>query len=677
MLSFLIYFGYFCLVTILAFFVPGDLLVGKLKLKIWPRLALSFVVGMVLWSLFGLLFGYLNLRFLFYPYLFFALFWWVKKNESWFKKFKEIDFKKFDYFLIALLVLGTLTQLISVGFMGIKYADGMYFCCVVPDSLYHLGLTNELVKNFPPYEPGMSGVLVKNYHLLFNLTVADLVRIFKLPLIETQTQYFAFLLSVGLGASAWVFGELLGIGRSFVRWLVFFVYFAGDILYLFMFALGKGLDFDVRILHDSTKLWWSPPRVIALVVLLGGLSLLVYWIKKKNTLALWLSVLVMASLVGYKVYDGIFATIGFGFLGLFLVGKKRWREVWALMFFLLLAAIIYLPFNSGAGGLVWVGLWRFDDFIVRPEFELGRVELAKRIFTENKNYLRVVYHEIIYIFLYFLTIFGTLLLGFVQNQKSLKKFPMELNLFLIPAVVLSSVSGSLFFQKTGGANSGQFLIVVMTVLPIYAALSVSYWRKKFGVKVAALLTVIIVLLSGTRAVYETYAQIRFDLGRDIDNSSSLLVPSEELNALDFIRQNTTNNAVVLSDNVGRNAGNRSYYLSFLGNRSLFLTGDDILNDHGVDVSQRIKDRQIVFRSPYTSSVSAVLDKNKIDYIYMKSGWYLESTTSAQFLEPVYENNSVKILRIDKDKIKTVPMKNEVLEEEKILREYFKNHELPE
>ncbi len=676
MLDFLAYFGYFCLVAVLAFFVPGDLLVGKLKIKIWSRIVLSFMVGMVLWSLLGLLFGYLNLRFLFYLYLFFALFWWIKKNKGKFKKFKKLDFNKIDYFLIVLLVLGTLTQLISVGFMGIRYTDGMYFCCVVPDSLYHLGLTNELVKNFPPYEPGMSGVLVKNYHLLFNLTVADLVRIFKLPLIETQTQYFAFLLSIGIGAGAWVFGELVNIGKGFVRWLVFFVYFAGDILYLFMLVLGKGLNFDVRILHDSTKLWGSPPRVIALVLLFGGLSLLVYWIKKKNTFALWLSVLVMASLVGYKVYDGIFAALGLGFLGIFLVAKKRWREVWALMFFLLLTAIIYLPFNSGAGGLVWAGLWRFDDFIVRSEFELGRVELAKRIFAENKNYLRVAYHETIYIFLYFLTIFGTLLLGFAQNLKSLGRFPMELNLFLIPAVLLSIISGSLFFQKTGGANSGQFLIVVMTVLPIYAALSVSYWLGKFGTKAATLLTIIIILLSGTRAVYDTYTQIRFDMVRDIDNSSSLLVPSDELIALDFIRLNTTNEAVVLADNIGRNAGNRSYYLSFLGNRNLFLTGSDILNDHGVDVSQRIKDRQIVFRSPYVSSVSATLDKNKIDYIYMKSNWYLESTASAQFLEPVYENDLIKILKIDKDKIKTVPTKSEVLEEEKILWEYFKNHELP-
>lgn len=672
----MVYFLYFVLAVIGAFFIPGDLLVGKLKLKIGQRIVLAFVTGLVLWSLIGLVFGFLNLRFLFYPYLIIAFVLWIRTNRKSFgRQLGQIRAGRADLLLVILIVLGTAMQWASVAFMGIKYDGGMYFFHTIPDSLYHLALTNELTKNFPAYEPGMSGVLVKNYHILFNLMVADLVKVFGLPLIETQTHYLTLLLSLGVGATAWVLGELLEIGRGFVRWLVFFIYFAGDILYLFLLVLGKGLEFEVRVLHDSTKLWFSPPRVVALVVLLGALSFLVIWIRRKNNFGLWLGAICMTSLVGFKVYYGIFAIIGLGFLGMYLIYKKRLVDIWPLLIFLALTLAIYFPFNTGAGGLIWVGLWRFDDFIVRGEFGLGNVELARRVFLESKNYLRVIYHEVIYILLYFITVFGTLLLGFVQSKKTLSKIPIELNIILIPGIISAIILGSLFYQQTGGANSGQFLILAMTVMPIYSALAVDHWLKKINKKAAIIAAALIIALTGTRAVYETYSQVLDDFERDLGRMNGLSISNDELAALNFVKNGLEKDALILANNAEDRTDNQSYYLSFLGDRNLFLAGSDILNDHGVDVTERIDDREIILKSPYTTKVSKALIKNNIDYIYIEANRNLESTASAQFLDPVYQNKAIKILRIDKEKVVTVPQKEEIRDQEKVLDDYFKGLEL--
>jgi len=67
-----------------------------------------------------------------------------------------------------------------------------------PDQVWHAALVEELLKRFPPFEPGMFGIYLNNYHFWFNLVTADLIRVFHLPLF--QTTFIGMLLSYSVSS---------------------------------------------------------------------------------------------------------------------------------------------------------------------------------------------------------------------------------------------------------------------------------------------------------------------------------------------------------------------------------------------------------------------------------------------------------------------------------------------
>ena len=180
---------------------------------------------MVLWGWQGFIFGYLGLRWLSYPYLLIAFTFWVKTyiKGNRINPFEKLRSRKINLLLLALILTGSLIQLTRVWFTGTLYSNGLYFCCGnTSDSLFHIALTNQIVKTFPPFQPGMFGVIVHNYHYWSNLVIAELIRVFHLPLIATQYQYSTLLISTFLGLSALVFGQVIKLGKSFVLWLMIF-----------------------------------------------------------------------------------------------------------------------------------------------------------------------------------------------------------------------------------------------------------------------------------------------------------------------------------------------------------------------------------------------------------------------------------------------------------------------
>lgn len=70
----------FLLAIFLAFFIPGDVLVRRLKLPRWQRVVCSLGLGVVMWALQGFVVGFMGLRFLTYFYLVLAGLLWLKRS---------------------------------------------------------------------------------------------------------------------------------------------------------------------------------------------------------------------------------------------------------------------------------------------------------------------------------------------------------------------------------------------------------------------------------------------------------------------------------------------------------------------------------------------------------------------------------------------------------------------
>lgn len=476
------YFFYFLVCIFFAFFIPGDLSIGKLQLPVGQRLILATIVGMVLWAWQGFIFGYLQLRYLTYAYLLLtALFWFAPKvkKATWLARAREFKvWKNFDFIAATIIVVGVFVQMVPVGGFGLQFDKGIFLCCAnKSDLLFHLGLTRSIVNNMPPYEPGMYGVLVQNYHYWSNLVVAELTRVFALPVLHTQFQFIPLFVSVFLGLSAFVFGQIASISRLFTKWLLFFLYLGGDgILYLLL-LLGKDPSklASVSSLEDGSSFLINPPRAFSIVIAFAAFSFLLLWQKERKDRMAMLSAVLTGTLIGFKVYTGIFGLIGLTTILVYLLFNKKLKEASIMLFAYFLSAVIYFSTNAGSGGLIWVPFHLPINFIVQSSFGLINLELARQVYIDHHNYFRAFLQELFFTFVFLLSTMGTKAIGFLQSRHSFLRLDTLFTVFLWSGMLVSLFLGIFFIQQSGGSNTFNFIVSFWIFLSIPTALSLNYW----------------------------------------------------------------------------------------------------------------------------------------------------------------------------------------------------------
>ena len=164
-----------------AFYIPGRVVISDFKIKQKNAThILAIIIGLVLWAWQSYIFEFIHLSWLSYLYLilFFAFYLYKKYYRELKISFKSLKFK--ELVLLAIVIPGVLAQTMSYFQMGLKTNMGIILTSHnLADHLWHAGLISELIDRFPPDEPGMAGVSLKDYHYWFNLVTADLILIFQ------------------------------------------------------------------------------------------------------------------------------------------------------------------------------------------------------------------------------------------------------------------------------------------------------------------------------------------------------------------------------------------------------------------------------------------------------------------------------------------------------------------
>ncbi len=635
-LPFFLYFFYFLISTVLAFTIPGFLLINKkFSLTSIQIYAISTTVGIVVWAVLGFLAGFLGIRQVMYLYVIIAFFLFIFKV---FKKGKNIKSDlKLDKTSLLIILLG-LIPLLSGSFINGTYRNGsLSFMFAEKDVIYHSALTNQLIKEFPPTEPAMSGAVVHNYHYLTNLAQADLIRVFRLPLLATQFQYMGIFLSILLGFSAFTFGMIVAKSIKFTRFLLFFLFFAGDAVYILTFLLGKGFNFNISLLYNSIDLWSSPPRIFAATIFFVAVSLIYFLVKEKNYFAGVLGAVLIGSLIGFKVYFGIFALSGVSVLLLFYLLKKDFSLFTSLIPAIIFTLAIFAPVNLGAGGFVFTGPWRVNDFVVNPGLGLSSLVSAQQVFLAKNNYPKLLIVLLIEFSVYFVFLFGTTIFGIFQTKKSLSLIPKEMHLLFLGGISVSLILGSFFIQKVGGANTSQFLSTVMVFCSVYAALSAFYIASKLSRSLSVVFVITLVILTVPRVIYASISHYNLFL-----RNGGVVIDSEQIQALNFLKKNSKPADVVLADTKGLDIETTCHYISFLSDRSQYVCdGEGILKDHAIDAIKRIDIQEKIFSSNFDSKD---LRNNKIDYLYVPRN---KEYSFNKYARKIYENKKVYIYKIIK------------------------------
>lgn len=634
-LQFFLFIPIYFIAVFFAFFIPGDFFVKRLNLDFFSRITLSFIFGICLWATQGLIFGYLNLRNLSYFYVILFFIFWIADNRS----FKKIDIP-IDVYAVIISILGGLTSLSAIWLMGVRVGKTLFFCCrSVPDAIYHLSLTNELVKRFPPFEPGSTGIIVKNYHYLSNLVVADLSRVFNLPLIPTVYQYspvfFIILLCFAISTSC----KLISAPKIYKYLLLFFVFFFGDVNFLLVFFTSGKINFTFDVFDNASRILTAPPRIFSFVVFFGILCFIILWIKRRSLYIGLLVAVLTGVLIGFKVYT--FVPI---FVGLFTIVIYRFffqKDKQGILIFTvagLIALATYLPVNPGAGGFVFTGFWRVTDYVVKPELHLVNLELARQTFQAAGKWARVLGYEIYFLFLYLIFNFGTIiLLSFFVIKRVRKIFPQEVFYFLFTGQIALLVLGIFFIQKTGGANTVQFLIIFETIGSIIAAAAVYILIKILPKYVNYIFIAVVIVLTGARVANEFIGNTVFYKDRE-----KVIISSEEIDAFNYLSGKTAANSIIAVSPpfVTKNI---SLMVPFFSNREVFLAGT---SDHGVlNLDKRIIDNRKLFQELNSSDFINFVKINKINYLYVPKEDTFVQRDSSDILKKVFENSRISVFKV--------------------------------
>lgn len=625
---------------VFAFYIPGRVLLANASItKLRVSHALAFVIGAVFWAWQAYIFGMMGMRDLSYGYLVVFLIFFIKKG--YFKKptRKIFTISSFDPIALILIVVGVIAQTFPYLRMGIRVPEGINIVAHNPDDhIWHAGLIRELISRFPAHEPGMSGVLLKDYHYWFNLLTADLIRVFHLPALQTQFIGMYVLAAVLLGIISYSFAHYLYPSKLFTRLFMFLLFFSGDIAGWYMLVLHKTFNMNLSsLINNGTKFLDSPAFALSIITTFTGLYLLFYHKDRLSKHIIILCAFLFSSLLEFKVYTGITIMLGFAaFAGYGLI-KKQYDRVIVFVLASVLGALVFFPGTSSSGGLFFLPFDIPRDFITQGVLGLLDWELRWRIYQDHSNYIRIVQYGLYMTGVYLLIQFGAQLLGLIPLSRARKILGNDRFIFLYTSACAGILLSLFFYQKVGGANIWEFLLPVGIILSLLTSLVLAVFLEKRGKAVTLFVVVLLAVLILPRWIdsVRLYAYGEYGVGfHGVDQAT--------YNSYKAIKDHVRLDDVVVIVNHPTHVA----YVSIakvLTEKDLFLSGEGVRQQ----VTPEIRKRRAIVKKLSESKVEeelSELNHYNVKYLYYYGSPPSQVLKSEKF-ELMFKNSAATILKI--------------------------------
>lgn len=655
--QFWLYFLYTYLAVGISIVLPGYFLLSKYSFKSpLVRMVIAVSVGLVIWTLQAYVFGYLGIRFATYVYVGLVLLFTVINNRKVWSGFTRLigELKRFDRVALSLIIVGSLVQVFPLFGSGIRYEDGIRFFHVnATDGVLHLGYIQSMVKSFPPIEPGISAPLV-NYHYWSDLAISELVRIWKLPTVHLFFQYIPPFIAIVTGFAVYLLAKVWSGSKNVSRWALFLLFFAGDAAYFIIIVLHQYLTFRSPALDNGALQFLNMPHVFAKMIFITALIPIHTYFKTTEKKWGLLSILLVATLVGYKVYFGIFVAIGLSFYLLyrFVQTLRQWRrkssvdaksfifEVGLLCSFALISAFIYFPPNKSSGGLVlaplaWsriffgVGSFNFDGFILKRD-----------IYYESKNYVMGVVFDVIIYSATLIAVYGTRIIGFFSVVSAYRKIGLKMIIFLVPGILIFTTLGLFTLQTSGLYNVYNFFAVSAVILSLFTAFMLADIQKKKNI-FATVFLILFILFTIPRSLYEIYNFYSLYVKAD---QSAKTVSNKELEGLMYVRENADDGSIIQTHPNNAWDHDAPYAIYFTDTTS-YLTGAGLLRTHNQPVDEKAEILTDIFDTDSPDVFADFLITNNIDYVILQNteNQKLKFNPNAEPMNVVFENEAVTII----------------------------------
>lgn len=645
--NFFFYFFYAFAAFFFLFYITGRVILKMTHVfSDSESFILSPLLGMAMFSLSQYFFGFVNLEPVTYLLALGAFFYWLKDAKREIKTIKKgFGFFLKDKLLFLILLLGVPVVLVSVFTSGLLAGNSVGFYSINPiDGNYHIALIRSLVKSIPPEEPGMTGVLVKNYHYFSDLVLAGIIRILPLPIFNLFYQYFPFFLAVFYSLAGYQFSSTLGFGKNSARFFVFFLLFAGGLGYLFMYIFTGSWDFTLTALDNSALIFTNPPRISAQTLLLAGGISFYKWLKTKEKIAGFITAIIFGVTIGFKVYVGLYAACVLGILFLFFLLQKKFAQIWPIFLAIIVSFLVFYPANKDAGGLFFSAFAWPRHFFSQGSTTKLMWHLALDEFKVHSNYLRIfiLYLQMTAAFL-FITL-GTRILGVFGIVKAVQKTGWQFGLsFFAPAFIFPLIS-VFTLQKSGIYEGFNFLAVSSLSFSFMSAVLLSslidYARKKFILlKTLSIgFVLFVIILTPIRSLHEAKRYLNLF----IQKSGQIISLSEmenykKINDMEFI------DGLLLTDAKDQLSNYSPWVYAFIG-KKMYLSGEGILRAHGLNPKSREVIKEKIFAQKNPSEFVRLAKENDIVYLYLKKS-VDRSFYSEEYFTKIIEGEEFLIYKI--------------------------------
>lgn len=646
--QFYFHFCYFLLVSFFAFYIPGFIFFKNIKLNNISKFFLSFVLGIVLWVLQGVVFGYLNFRIGSYFYIFlFLIFFFSNLKEN--LKFIKLVFGKFkfhfDYFIIILV--GFFTQMLAIFSSGLRNKNGIeFYFSNGTDAVMHLTFIKGLVEYFPPIRLDMFAEKLTGYHYFSDFAMAEIARLFGIPIIHLFFHYFPILLFF---LTTFLFVQLIKQYKNddfLTKIALIFFYFSGELAYLFSYYWHQSFGVNVATIDNGADQFLNMPFIFAKLIFIACFYLLKEFLKAKKDKKMGIILIILiGSLTSFKIYWAMFMFLGLGFLTLlefFKILKKKknnFLKIFTLSFFSgLFALLIFFSNNSfgGDNGIFWTPM-------IWPKLLLGADHLdfmdwflKRQVFESTNNQLRLVLQNIQATTIALLSIYGLRILPFLLLP--LLKFKDKsfcLNFLFFPSIIFIFL-GLNTTQSPGGFNTFNFFVVTCFVGIFLMIFLLDFLQKKLKSKYLYYFVVFLfILFSIPRPVVQV-----FRFAKEIKNKkTSFYISQKQLELLHPLSQTNDRNLIQMS--IDDKTSKRISYLPFFSHKPSYLTGLDTLDFQGMQWENRFEKLEFIKKIDNLNLKIKEYKALNIHYFYVKDEdsinfWKKEAN---EYIDIISENES--------------------------------------
>lgn len=645
----------FTLLVIACFISPGIYLLNRSKISLnpWEKSVLSTVIGFSIFTLLGYLLIALGLKIIIFPIILITLYFNYQSLKELLKSLR-FSLNKKALLLITFFSLGVLGQLLVIFPSGLKLnGEIVFYSSHGHDAMWHIALTNELMKGYPIQSPNISESKLINYHFFSDIAPAYFTYYLKLDPLHLYSRLFPLLFSILLGATA--FFAAFRISKSYLAgfWSMIIVYFAGSFGYIVTYLKDKTIGGESIFWASQTQSSiGNPPQIISLIIFLTFLILFQSFLRngiKDKYLSLILIILA-GTLVEFKVYGGVILLLSLGLISFWEIITRRNYSTFILTFLSgILSLGIYLP-NSAAsvGFLIFEPWWYIRTMVVVPDrLNLLEWEHRRQTYLSENNLKRVYQLEIQSFLIFLLGNLGIRSLAIWQIFTNLKHILKDSYFFLLIVLsLLSLILPLLFLQKGVASNTIQFIQYFLLISGIFSAITISKILNKipsvFGKILISSALLLIMIPTQASLIYSFYQRPPITKIDKFDHE-----------ALTYIKSNASPNSNILSPGYNRYLNLKlstppiwgwfdTSYISAMTNTHTYFSDFEQADIMGYPIADRQHFQDQIFKETSPIIFTQELKNKKIDYLYFPKIVPPAVDLTKTDLRKVFENSEYEV-----------------------------------